>query len=216
LTIALAVEPFAKVSVVPIVFVASSQEQGSALNTASRPASALSFGKGTPITPVDETNMEPESHPRCAATLDVMASTASSPRRPVNALLLPAFTTKARALPPLILLRHNSTSEEQQIFCVVTPATVVPSDSSIYVRSHRPQSLYPARAIRAVAPAITGASGKGRAKGDFTDNSRIFHYKSGYGKSNSMRELRIHLWPAALAVIACETNIETTTNAPEC
>ena len=79
-TIALAVAPFAKVSVVPMVLVASSQLQGSELNTRVSPANALSLGNGTPMTPVDDTNTALSEHPRCAATCVVIASTASRPR----------------------------------------------------------------------------------------------------------------------------------------
>ncbi len=53
---ACAVAPLGKVSVVPMVAAASSHEHSSASSAAAIPARALSFGRGTPITPVEETN----------------------------------------------------------------------------------------------------------------------------------------------------------------
>src|SRR3546814_4265645 len=55
-TTACATAAFGKVSVVMIVAAASSQPHGGAAKAASNPASALSMGRGTPITPVEETN----------------------------------------------------------------------------------------------------------------------------------------------------------------
>ena len=55
-TTARAMAPLAKVSVVPMVLAASCQVQGWATSAASIPARALSLGRGTPITPVEETN----------------------------------------------------------------------------------------------------------------------------------------------------------------
>jgi hypothetical protein len=79
-TMAVAVAPLAKVSVVPMVCAASSQVQGSASKAASIPARALSLGSGTPITPVEETNTCSRAQPRCAETCSMIASTASRPR----------------------------------------------------------------------------------------------------------------------------------------
>jgi hypothetical protein len=78
------------------------------------------------------------------------------PRWP-KALLFP-LTTKARAAMHKFA-RQRSASAEQHIFCVVTPATVVPVQR--YSKSQRPQSLYPARATRGVAPTISGKMGNG-------------------------------------------------------
>jgi hypothetical protein len=65
---ACAVAPLAKVSVVPMVFAASSQVQGWARSAASIPARALSLGSGTPITPVEDTKTCSRGQPRWAAT----------------------------------------------------------------------------------------------------------------------------------------------------
>ena len=62
--IALAVAPLANVSVVPIVSAASFQLHCGASSAAAIPARALSFGSGTPITPVEETNTSLGWHPR--------------------------------------------------------------------------------------------------------------------------------------------------------
>src|SRR3546814_13064259 len=82
-----------------IVAAASSQPHGGAAKAASNPASALSMGRGTPITPVEETNTSAGWQPKCPATRAAIASTAARPRLPVKAVLLHAFTTSARALP---------------------------------------------------------------------------------------------------------------------
>ena len=79
-TIAVATAPLANVSVVPMVFAASSHEQGCASSAASIPARAFSLGSGTPITPVEETNTCSGGQPRCAETCAMIASTASRPR----------------------------------------------------------------------------------------------------------------------------------------
>ena len=160
--------PLAKVSVVEMVSAAASQLHSGASNAAFSPASALSLGKGTPMTPVEETNTSLSAQPRCVATCRVMASTASRPRKPVKAFELPALTTSARARPPFRLSRHSSTSLEQQTLRVVTPATLVPSSSVTKVRSQRSHALYCARATRGTAPAMAGMAGKGRARGDIS------------------------------------------------
>ncbi len=68
-TIALAADPLAKVSVVPIVSAAASHEQGPAVSAASTPARALSLGSGTPITPVELTKTSLASQPEMAGDL---------------------------------------------------------------------------------------------------------------------------------------------------
>ena len=65
---AVAVAPLAKVSVVPIVLAASSHVQGAAVRALLTPSLALSLGRGTPITPVEETNTCSRAQPRWVAT----------------------------------------------------------------------------------------------------------------------------------------------------
>ncbi len=139
--VALVVAPLAKVSVVPIASVASRQLASGASSAASMPASALSIGNGTPITPVEDTNTSDGWHPIAPATRAAIASTAARPRLPVKALELPAFTTRARARPSGNALRHHSTSGEGHLLLVVTPATAVPSSNAAKVRSQRSHVL---------------------------------------------------------------------------
>ena len=158
--------PFGKVSVVPIARATCSQLAGGAAAASASPASALSTGSGTPMTPVEDTNTSSGAQPVIHATLAAIASTASRPAAPVKALALPAFTTSARARPWGSAARHHSTSGEGQRERVVTPATAVPSTKVRSVRSSRAHALYPARTVRAVQPATGGRSGNGRARGE--------------------------------------------------
>ena len=128
--IAVVVAPLAKVSVVPIVSAASRQLAVGAWSTESMPASALSIGNGTPITPVEATNTSDGAQPVAPATLAAIASTAARPRLPVKAFELPALTTSARAVPSVNAARHHSTSGEGHLLLVVTPATVVPASNA--------------------------------------------------------------------------------------
>ncbi len=140
-TIAVVTAPLGKVSVVMIVAAASSHPHGRAAKAASSPASALSTGSGTPMTPVEATNTSEGLQPRCPAARAAIASTAARPRAPVKAFELPALTTSARACPKVIAARHHSTSGDGHRLCVSTPATDVPSSSVTKVRSHRSQAL---------------------------------------------------------------------------
>ena len=140
-SVQVATAPLAKVSVVPIVVAASSHAHGAAAKAASNPASALSIGSGTPITPVEATNTSDGWQPSCAAVRAAIASTAARPRLPVKALELPALTTSPRARPSTSASRHHSTSGDGQRLLVSTPATLVPSASSTKVRSQRSQVL---------------------------------------------------------------------------
>src|SRR3546814_2472338 len=97
--------------------------------------------RGTPITPVEETNTSEGWQPRCPATRAAIASTAARPRLPVKALLLPAFTTSARALPSGRASRHHSTSGEGHLLWVVTPATPVSWSSRSEEHTSELQSL---------------------------------------------------------------------------
>ena len=67
-TMAVAVAPLGKVSVVPMVRAASSQPHSGEASAAVTPSRALSLGRGTPMTPVEETNTCSRGAPRCAAT----------------------------------------------------------------------------------------------------------------------------------------------------
>ena len=105
------------------------------------PARALSLGRGTPMTPVEETRTSLGLQSSASATCAMICSTASRPRMPVKALELPALTTSARASPSFTCSRPSSTSLDAQALLVKTPATLVPSASLAKVRSARSHSL---------------------------------------------------------------------------
>src|SRR5207244_11709673 len=56
----------------------------------------LSSGKGTPMTPVEQTNNSCGAQPRRLAASATVRSAATRPAEPVAQLALPAFTTTAR------------------------------------------------------------------------------------------------------------------------
>ena len=60
--------PLVKVSVVPMALAASSQSQGCSCKAAATPSRALSLGRGTPITPVEETKTSLGSQESDSAT----------------------------------------------------------------------------------------------------------------------------------------------------
>ena len=133
------------VSVVMMVAAASSQvavlPAVSLAQAEVRPERALSIGSGTPITPVEATNICSGVHPSAAPAASRMACTAATPLPPVKALELPALTTSARADPPVSALRHQSTSGDGHFDWVSTPATDVPGMNSASVRSVRSHAL---------------------------------------------------------------------------
>ncbi len=99
--IAAVVAAFAKVSVVPMALVAAQKlPLPSAAWAAATPDTALSCGKGTPMTPVEAANTSSAAQPSSAAAALVCAAAASRPDSPVKALELPALTTSPRARPP--------------------------------------------------------------------------------------------------------------------
>ena len=137
---AVAEAPLGKVSVVMMAPAARSQ-----LPDASARASpgsfwtiVLSAGRGSPITPVEETNTSRSAHPSAAAAAAIVCSTAVLPTRPVKALALPEFTTMARARPPGSASRHQSTGADAVSERVSAPAIAVPGASSTSSRSSRP------------------------------------------------------------------------------
>ncbi len=141
-TIALAVAPLAKVSVVPIAAVAAAKPAlPSAAWAAATTPVALSRGKGTPMTPVEATNTSSARQPIAAATVSTWARLASRPAEPVKAFELPALTIRAREVPPGSAARHHSTSGEGHLDRVSTPATVVPTANSASKTSARVQFL---------------------------------------------------------------------------
>src|SRR5262252_1764908 len=86
----------------------------------------LAASSGSPITPVEARNTSPGRHPTALAANAAVSFVAARPFLPVNALALPEFTTRARAVPPAILARHHSTGADGHFERVNTPATAVP------------------------------------------------------------------------------------------
>src|SRR3546814_15614254 len=78
-----------------IVAAVSSQVARSLQSTESIPASALSIGNGTPMTPVDATNTSDGWQPSALETRAVIAPTPARPRFQVQAMDFPAFSTTA-------------------------------------------------------------------------------------------------------------------------
>ena len=138
--LAVAEAPLGKVSVVMMARAAASHAPGASACTS--PGSfwtmVLSAGRGSPITPVEETNTSRSAHPSAAAAALTVCSTAVLPSRPVKALALPELTTIARAFPSARASRHQSTGAEAVSERVSVPAIVVPGASSASNRSSRP------------------------------------------------------------------------------
>lgn len=133
------VAAFGNVSVVMMPRAAASQASSRRLACrAGKAAVSRSCGSTSPITPVDATNTCRAGASTSFAAAAAVAAHASRPARPVNTFALPAFTTTARAFPPLSAARHQSTGAPGHLLEVNTPPTVVPAATSIITRSVRP------------------------------------------------------------------------------
>ncbi len=137
---AVRVAALGKVSVVMMPRAASAQ--ASSRRWANRPGSAAvmrSWGSFSPMVPVLASSTSAGAHPASAAAVRAVASVASHPARPVNTFALPAFTTTARARPPVSssAARHQSTGAPGHLLRVNAPAAVLPSGTTIAVRSAR-------------------------------------------------------------------------------
>src|SRR5215468_375948 len=160
-SLAVAVAPFGKVSVVMMALAAASKLPGFA--AATRPSITRSkawASSGSPITPVEARSTSPGLQLAAWAVLAAVYRVASRPVRPVKALAFPELTTSPRALPALILSRHQSTAADGHFDLVNTPATVVPLSNSANRTSVRPLYRMPAAAVAMRTPAICGMSGK--------------------------------------------------------
>ena len=98
----------------------------------------LVASSGSPITPVEARNTSAGLQPAAPAAISAVSLVAALPDFPVKALALPELTTSARARPPLIRSRHQSTAADGHFERVNTPDTVVPSSSSASSTSVRP------------------------------------------------------------------------------
>src|SRR5205807_8409252 len=74
--------------------------------------SNFAASSGAPITPVEARKTFVAGAPVALAASAAVSLTACTPDLPVNALALPELTTRARALPPLSLARHQSTAAD--------------------------------------------------------------------------------------------------------
>ena len=72
------------------------------------PASIFSIGSGTPITPVELTNIRSGDDPSSAAAATAIRRACSTPRVPVATLLTLLFAMTARSTPPLIVSRPST------------------------------------------------------------------------------------------------------------
>src|SRR5690606_761180 len=123
-------------------------------------ASMRSTGSGSPMTPVEARKTSPGSQPSRSATARALASTASRPAMPVNALALPELTMIARGAAPGRMARHQSTGAEAVFERVNTPAMEVPGASSASQTSARLRDLMPAPTTLMRSPVISGSAGK--------------------------------------------------------
>ena len=136
---AVRVTPLGKVSVVMIPRAAASQPDSDRLACSSGNAAvSFSWGRTSPITPVEERKTCSMGTPAILAAAAAVALQASAPALPVKTLALPALITTARALPPGSISRHQSTGAPGHLEVVKTPATVVPGASSAITTSLRP------------------------------------------------------------------------------
>ena len=152
---------FGKVSVVMIARAASSvRAEPASATTLSSTAVNFAGGSGSPITPVEARKTSFFLHPAALAAAAAVSETVSRPFLPVKALALPELTTRARAVPLLKALRHQSTGAEGHFEVVKTPATVVPLSNSATRRSVRPLYLIPACVTATRTPSIGSGSAK--------------------------------------------------------
>src|SRR5579883_1069880 len=137
---------------------AASGQRSSRASRAIAPSKSLNLeaSSGSPITPVDATKTWFASQSAAEAAYLAVASTASFPRHPVNALALPELTTNALALPWASCLRHHSTGADAVFERVSTPPLFVPSGKSAKSTSVRLAYLIPASAVASRTPAIGG------------------------------------------------------------
>jgi hypothetical protein len=122
-----------------------------------------SCGISSPITPVEEENTLDWGIFKTSDTAEVIASTETFPRKPVNALALPEFTTIAA--PNELSFRwifssQSITAKDLVEEDVKTPAISVPGSKITNITSLRPWYLIPAEAVEKFTPFIAGISGK--------------------------------------------------------
>src|SRR6266849_3035999 len=137
-----------RVSVVQIARDNSANERAEDLRTRASNGSLrriLSSARGTPMTPVEQTNSSCGLHPRRFAASATVRSAAAWPSAPVAQLALPAFTTAPR-MRPLELRRlalESRTGGATTRFCVKTAAAEAGTSLERMARSSAPVFFRP-------------------------------------------------------------------------
>ena len=119
------------------------------------PASSLSIGNRSPISPVEHTATESEAIPSSSAARSAVATVSAYPFGPVQALAPPELRITARRLPSCRIERVHRTGAACTRLPVNTPAAACSGPSlTTRARSGRPDGLSPA-----VTPAARNPSG---------------------------------------------------------
>ena len=164
--------PLGKVSVVMMARAASEPLPASSAATRSPTLAMMrSWGRRSPITPVELVKTRVAGRPVAAATASQIAATEPSPALPVKALELPEFTMIAApsSLSEPILAWQSSTLAERVAERVKTPATTEPGSRRVSITSVRPAYRTPAATEAKRTPSITGRSGNAAGARGETD-----------------------------------------------
>src|SRR5690606_35841386 len=135
---------------------AASSLRPSAARALAMPASTLSMGSRTPMTPVEATATSCGAVPRASATSAAMRRASARPSGPVTALALPLLATTARSLPPATCSRVTCTGAACTLLVVNTAAAAAGTSDTMTATSLRLR-LMPActPAARKPAGAVT-------------------------------------------------------------
>ena len=133
----------AKVSVVRIASAARLKPLAlSSFCASTAPARIFAIGRGSPITPVDETRTSSALQPMALPAAAAMAAASRRPRSPMAVFEQPLLATIARARPAAARGRDHSTGAPTMVDFVKTPATEAGSSLTIIAKS-RSDSLTP-------------------------------------------------------------------------
>src|SRR3989442_10711946 len=139
---------FGRVSVVQIAREVSANERAEGRRCRAMTGNArriFSSGKGTPITPVEQTNNSCGAQPRHFAASATVRSAAAWPATPVAQFALPAFTTTARMRPfdARRCFLEMRTGAATTRFCVKTAAAEASTSLERIARSSAPGFFKP-------------------------------------------------------------------------
>ena len=119
----------------------------------SMPASTLSMGSRTPISPVEQTATSVTSAPIASAVHSAICRASARPARPVQALAPPELSTTAASRPSATASRDHSTGAALNALLVNTAAAWASGPLlTTRARSGRPDALMPAVTPAAVKP----------------------------------------------------------------